>query len=355
MAGHASASPASSGSHYPSPETYSDMASSNASPASGSPSLYTPRAHDDPDAASPDTRSPEDPAARPPAEVARAHSAGKGGKKCDEEREGANGACRTCRRLGIDCLGWGAKRPDWMRGNLRMDALTGCPEEAMLALAEISALAHWKMSELRNGSLSVRELIRRGDMIETQLRQRAAPRHAGEGNLTPLDPHLAATTMQFSMTMSGTPSASTSSGVTAHATAISKDEASTVVADIFRETAVLYLHTILSEALPGVPEIHGAIAKIISLLHILPSSEYDRAIIFPLFLTGCMSDDRGVRDMIKRRFLLLDDTFGNIHQVLMQLESIWNERNTMLTHHGGTGIVHWRESLRSQWANLLLL
>lgn len=137
------------------------------------------------------------------------------------------------------------------QGNLRMDALTGCPEEAMLALAEISALAHWKMSELRNGSLSVRELIRRGDMIETQLRQRAAPRHAGEGNLTPLDPHLAATTMQFSMTMSGTPSASTSSGVTAHATAISKDEASTVVADIFRETAVLYLHTILSEALPG--------------------------------------------------------------------------------------------------------
>lgn len=79
MAGHASASPASSGSHYPSPETYSDMASSNASPASGSPSLYTPRAHDDPDAASPDTRSTEDPAARPPAEVARAHSAGKGG------------------------------------------------------------------------------------------------------------------------------------------------------------------------------------------------------------------------------------------------------------------------------------
>ena len=34
-------------------------------------------------------------------------------KKCDEQREGDS--CHTCRRLQIDCLGWGARRPDWMR------------------------------------------------------------------------------------------------------------------------------------------------------------------------------------------------------------------------------------------------
>lgn len=34
-------------------------------------------------------------------------------KKCDEQREGDS--CHTCRRLQIECLGWGARRPDWMR------------------------------------------------------------------------------------------------------------------------------------------------------------------------------------------------------------------------------------------------
>lgn len=34
-------------------------------------------------------------------------------QKCDEQREGDS--CKTCRRLTIKCLGWGPKRPDWMR------------------------------------------------------------------------------------------------------------------------------------------------------------------------------------------------------------------------------------------------
>jgi len=35
-------------------------------------------------------------------------------QKCDEQREEGD-ACRTCRRLQLDCLGWGPRRPDWMR------------------------------------------------------------------------------------------------------------------------------------------------------------------------------------------------------------------------------------------------
>lgn len=35
-------------------------------------------------------------------------------QKCDEERV-EDDSCKTCRRLGIQCLGWGPKRPDWMR------------------------------------------------------------------------------------------------------------------------------------------------------------------------------------------------------------------------------------------------
>ncbi|KLO08797.1 hypothetical protein SCHPADRAFT_803823, partial [Schizopora paradoxa] len=34
-------------------------------------------------------------------------------KKCDEQRVGDS--CQTCIRLRIECLGWGPKRPQWMR------------------------------------------------------------------------------------------------------------------------------------------------------------------------------------------------------------------------------------------------
>ncbi|GBE84085.1 hypothetical protein SCP_0600630 [Sparassis crispa] len=51
-----------------------------------------------------------------------------------------------------------------------MGTPTGCPDEAVLATAEISALAHWKAAEQRSGSFSMRELVRRRDLIEQQLR-----------------------------------------------------------------------------------------------------------------------------------------------------------------------------------------
>jgi hypothetical protein len=35
-------------------------------------------------------------------------------KRCDEQLD-ANGACMTCARLQIECLGFTAKRPDWCR------------------------------------------------------------------------------------------------------------------------------------------------------------------------------------------------------------------------------------------------
>lgn len=54
--------------------------------------------------------------------------------------------------------------------NLHMDALTGCPDGVMYALAETASLAHWKLQQQQTGSLSIRELLRRSDVIEHDLR-----------------------------------------------------------------------------------------------------------------------------------------------------------------------------------------
>jgi hypothetical protein len=40
-------------------------------------------------------------------------------KKCDEQR--IDDSCQTCVRLTIECLGWGSKRPEWMRDKEAVD------------------------------------------------------------------------------------------------------------------------------------------------------------------------------------------------------------------------------------------
>ena len=62
----------------------------------------------------------------------------------------------------------GSAGPEW---DLHIPLLVGCTEQVLLAFAEIAALAHWKAHEARDGKLSARELIMRGNAIERGIRQ----------------------------------------------------------------------------------------------------------------------------------------------------------------------------------------
>ncbi|KAJ3483891.1 hypothetical protein NLI96_g6000 [Meripilus lineatus] len=240
--------------------------------------------------------------------------------------------------------------------DLRMDKLTGCPDEAVLALAETAALAHWKATEQRNGTLSVRELIRRGDEIERTLKQRPASRSFSDmdkgspGAQTPpfSSPELAgglAAALPQSPLATGPDSSSPS------------EDMRRVVAKIYRETAVLYLNTVLNDSHPGVPEITNSVNVLSDLLQRLPVSDFDRAVIFPLTLTGCMSEDPFMRELVKQRCTYHhDDYVGNMYQARTLVESVWNRRTSIMssTNHRGTPI-DWRESLRDRFSNLLLV
>lgn len=144
----------------------------------------------------------------------------------------------------------------WNNDNdLRMEGLTGIPDEVLLAIADVSGLAAWKSQEQRNGSLSVRELIRRGDDIEQQLRQNCTETAGffAERDQVPLHPSLPSIGITHvhgaSTSLSGSPS---SSALGLHTTRQFPDEEMRrVVAGLFRETAVLYLHTVLSDSNPG--------------------------------------------------------------------------------------------------------
>jgi len=88
---------------------------------------------------------------------------------------------------------------------------------------------------------------------------------------------------------------------------------------------------------------------IVKLLSRLPSSEVDRSLVFPLCLAGCMTDNRARRELMKGRLQAQDENIGNILQARALMEAVWRQRD------GGGGIVDWREMLRDDGLNLLLL
>jgi C6 transcription factor Pro1 len=88
---------------------------------------------------------------------------------------------------------------------------------------------------------------------------------------------------------------------------------------------------------------------IVKLLSRLPPSEVDRSLVFPLCLAGCMTDNRARRELMKGRLQAQDENIGNILQARALMEAVWRQRD------GSGGIVDWREMLRDDGLNLLLL
>lgn len=236
-------------------------------------------------------------------------------------------------------------------GDLRMEALVGIPDEVLLAFAEVSALAHWKAQQQRHASLSVRELIRRGNEIEQQLRQHSAdPASFAETDQAPLHPSLPSigvTQVPMSSLNSGIPSAHGVQSVGP----FPDEEMRRVVASIFRETAILYLNTILSDSNPAVAEISTSVEAISQFLNQLPPSEVDRSLVFPICLAGCLTDDHGHREMYKARLQGQDESIGNLLQTRAIMETVWQRRDVQ----GGLTAVDWRETTRERGMNLLLM
>ncbi|KAG2146134.1 fungal-specific transcription factor domain-containing protein [Suillus bovinus] len=224
---------------------------------------------------------------------------------------------------------------------LRVDSLTGCPDEVLLGIVEIATLLCWKMQELRNGSLSMRELIRRGDVIERHLRTQTEPVLSAEADQTPLHPELSSMAIE---------NGNVQNSPAGHAgTPLPADDTRRIVADIFREATILYLHTVLSEPNPGVPEILNSIDIIVQLLNRLPVSNIDRCLVFPIYLAGCLVDDPMKREFLKTRLQGQHNDFGNINQTLRVMQTAWQKRDSQ----GGT--VEWQDLLHIQGRCSVLL
>ncbi|KAI0342709.1 hypothetical protein BDW22DRAFT_141097 [Trametopsis cervina] len=247
------------------------------------------------------------------------------------------------RLLGAGGGGFWASTGD-ERMDLRMDRLTGCPDEAVLALAETAHLANWKRTGLQKGSLSTRELVRLGDQIEQALRQQPFRSYTSSpSNETgPVLPN-------------GMPAAGGASGLyPGYDLSPTDDAARRAIPQIWRETAVLYLHTILSDSHPGVPEVVKAVSTLMDWYNSFGASDLDRSILFPLLLTSFLTDNALFYDLVKQRLTLhaADHIFnGPMAQGAHLVEYVWQRRvNRQLGMP-----VDWRECIRERWSSLVML
>ncbi|KAH9998944.1 fungal-specific transcription factor domain-containing protein [Russula vinacea] len=179
---------------------------------------------------------------------------------------------------------------------LSMMNVMGCENETALAIAETSALACWKVAQERQCKLSVPDLVDRGRQIEKDW---------------------------------GVP-----------------DELSAkrrLTADIFRATARVYLHSVISGEHPGCPEIRDGVHETIECLRRVPRAAVGapggsgsssvarsvlRSVVFGICLCGCLADDPEDREFLLRRLDAEEQAegVGNCASARLVMQEVWRRR-----------------------------
>lgn len=205
---------------------------------------------------------------------------------------------------------------------LNMMNVVGCSNTSFRAMAEIATLAYWKADQEEKGSLSIPHLVRRGVQIEDNWLPRS-PKH-GPSSAHP------ATEIEVRRE---------------------------IVASVFQASARVYLHMILSRALPNAPEIKEGVEETIAYLRQVPTDEANtravvRSVVFAICICGCLTHDREDMEFFKAKLDGLGEeanVFGNCRAVKHLMERVWAMRET------SEGDVDWRQVMNDEGDGTLLL
>lgn len=212
------------------------------------------------------------------------------------------------------------------RGQPAVDMLPvmGCTNETVLAMSETACLACWKDEHTRQGNLSMPTLIERGRSIEAKYLSR--DRDA---------------TLDAVLSFGG-----------------DLDARRRLAADVFRSSARVYLHSVLSGCQPNVYEITFGVDETVQFLKRVPSSEgasrsIVRSVVLSIALCGCMTDDPSHRDFLASCLMSLAgqevEVLGNCSQAKRLMELVWERRDR------GDVEVDWRDVIREMSSADLLL
>jgi len=193
-----------------------------------------------------------------------------------------------------------------------MMSVMGCDNHIVLALAEIASLAHWKDTHASHGNLSVKELVRRGHKIEELLKKPSSCEYSNEPE--------------------------------------QRAHQRRLTSEVFRASAHVYLHSVISGDYPRCPEIIEAVDNTVERLMEAEDGPTGhavvRSVVFSICICGCLTENpRHQAYFLKRLEEQQGVSFGNSHQVRCLIEEVWKRRTR--------GAVDWREVMRE--AEMLLV
>lgn len=269
---------------------------------------------------------------------------------------------------------------------LSMLPVMGCENNIVLAIAEISNLACWKELQVRENRLSVPQLVQKGAEIERKFINRGGPSSpsvlGAAGGLPPMSPYGPAPDGHAAAFAYGAGSSSSSGGGGAYPNGMNGvygpgaqhanggvamaggeqsevEERRRLTNDIFRASARVYLHTVLSGDHPGCDEIASAVKETIDCLRRVPrhkalvSRAVLRSVVFGICISGCLTDNHEQRQfLIQLLETQTRESVGNIEEVKRLMEQVWVLRAAP-AHQGQP--VNWRDVMREMQRELLLL
>ncbi|OJT02247.1 Transcriptional regulatory protein pro1 [Trametes pubescens] len=235
---------------------------------------------------------------------------------------------------------------------ISMLPVMGCENKIVLAIAEISNLAHWKENHLHRGTLSIPDLVHRGADIEERLLGPSSPQPLA----VPLQPGMyGPQALQHPVSM-----------YAQHAGGGGATEAEVVqrrrlTNDIFRASAKVYLHTVLSGDYPACPEIVAAVTETIDALSRIPMDAPSvhrsvvRSVVFGICISGCLTDDHRQRNFLIRMLEYQQrESVGNVGEVKRLMQNVWEQRDAD-RDSGRYRPTDWRRVMRESNPDLLLL
>ncbi|KZW02895.1 hypothetical protein EXIGLDRAFT_375985 [Exidia glandulosa HHB12029] len=213
-----------------------------------------------------------------------------------------------------------------------MDVM-GCSATGFLSLAEIAALAHWKEEQRKLGKLSYPRLVERGHEIEN----RYLSSHIYEpGDVS----YVGGANTGLLLTPDGV------------------EFRRRLVSNVFRASAKVYLHSVISGGFPETPEIASGVQETINCLKAVPgysdaSRVVVRSVVFSICIAGCMTDDATQQEFFLEQLQALGkeaEVLGNCSQARKLMQQVWQKRK-----QSGSGEVLWREAMFEAGPGILLL
>ncbi|KAH7925834.1 hypothetical protein BV22DRAFT_1088286, partial [Leucogyrophana mollusca] len=176
---------------------------------------------------------------------------------------------------------------------LSMMSVMGCENHIVLALARTAELAFWKEEKKKAGSLSVPQLVQRGFEIEEILQQPSTFYRDGAEQEMLRRRHL--------------------------------------TSEVFRASARVYLHTVISGDYPQCPEIAEGVRDTVACLHKVPTGQLSRSVVrsavFSICICGCLTDVQEYRIYLLGRLQeQLKEPAGNCSQVMHLMREVWSKR-----------------------------